>query len=315
MSTDSYLLTGKDRELERLQRGSRMLEPAGRRLLAEIGDGQGVRALDVGCGALGWLRLLSEWVGPDGQVVGTDIQDEMLAAAQQFVTVEGLGNVTLVNDDLFASQLEPASFDLVHARALIFPLGRGPEQMATHLRLVRPGGTVVLEEVDTTSLHHLPPAPAFDRLKPLVIEAFRKAGGDPDAAATQLELFRSAEIDPNLRAEIRALPPGDPALQEPLQYLTALDGLLRSLVDPRSWNGSARRPSASSRIPAAGDSTSHWCRSGASVGPSTLSLRIAHEGLAAGRGRDCIHSGPTLPGLRHRAAAGRAPGRTPSAPA
>ena len=198
MSTDSYLLTGKARELQRLQRGSRMLEPAGRRLLGEIGDGQGARALDVGCGALGWLRLLSDWVGPDGQVVGTDIQDEMLAAAQQFVTAEGLGNVTLVHDDLFASQLEPASFDLVHARALIFPLGRGPEQMASHLRLVRPSGTIALEEVDTASLHHLPSAPAFDQLKPQVIEAFRKAGGDPDAAATQLALFRSAGIQPNV---------------------------------------------------------------------------------------------------------------------
>jgi hypothetical protein len=149
------------------------------------------------------------------------------------VTAEGLGNVTLAHDDLFASQLGPASFDLVHARALIFPLGRGPQQMASHLRLVRPGGTVVLEEVDTASLHHLPPAPAFDLLKPLVIEAFRKAGGDPDAAATLLELFHSAGIEPNVRAEIRALPPGRPALQEPLQYLTALDGLLRSLVDPK----------------------------------------------------------------------------------
>jgi SAM-dependent methyltransferase len=232
MSTDSYLLASKAGELERLQRGSRQLEPGGRRLLAEIGDGQGARVLDIGCGALGWLRLLSEWVGPDGQVVGTDVQEEMLAAAHQFVTAEGLGNVTLVHDDLFASRLEPASFDLVHARALIFPLGRGPEQMASHLRLVRPGGTVALEEVDTASLHHLPPAPAFDRLKPLVIEAFRRAGGDPDAAATQLQVFRDAGIEPNVRAEIRALPPGHPALQEPLQYLTALDGLLRSMLDP-----------------------------------------------------------------------------------
>jgi SAM-dependent methyltransferase len=232
MSTDSYLLAGKARELERLQLWSRMVEPAGRRLLGELGDGQGARVLDVGCGALGWLRLLSEWVGPDGQVVGTDIQDEMLAAARQFVTAEGLGNVTLIHDDLFASELEPSSFDLVHARSLIFPLGRGPEQMASHLRLVRPGGTVALEEVDTASLHHLPPAPAFDRLKPLVIEAFRRAGGDPDAAATQLQLFRSVGIEPDVRAEVQALPPGHPGLQEPLQYLTALDGLLRSLVDP-----------------------------------------------------------------------------------
>ncbi len=30
-------------------------------------DGQGARVLDVGCGAMGWLRLLSEWVGPPGR--------------------------------------------------------------------------------------------------------------------------------------------------------------------------------------------------------------------------------------------------------
>jgi SAM-dependent methyltransferase len=232
MSQGSYLLAGQDGELDRLQHWSRMSEPAGRRLLGELGDGQGARALDVGCGALGWLRLLSEWVGPDGQVVGTDMDQAMLAAAGRFVTAEGLGNVTLLHDDVFASELQPSSFDLVHARAMIFPLGRGQQQLASHLRLVRPGGTVVLEEVDTASLHHLPPAPAFDRLKPLVVEAFRKAGGDPDAAATQLELFRAAGIEPNVRAEIQALPPGHPGLQQPLQFVAALDGVLRSLVDP-----------------------------------------------------------------------------------
>ncbi len=239
MSTDSYLLAGKDKELERLQRGSRMLEPAGRRLLAEIGDGQGARALDVGCGALGWVRPLSEWVGPDGQVIGTDIQDDMLTAAQQFVTTEGLGNVTLVNDDLFAS-------------------------------------------------HHLPPAPAFDRLKPLVIEAFRRAGGDPEAAATQLELFRSAGIEANVRAEIRPLSLGDPALQEPLQYLSALDGLLRSLVDPEELERLRAEAERELQDPAAGDSTSHWCRSGASVGPRTSAWRERAE-----RGRPATPGWPT----------------------
>ena len=38
-------------------------------------DGRWLRALDVGCGALGWLRILSEWVGPSGQVVGADIDE------------------------------------------------------------------------------------------------------------------------------------------------------------------------------------------------------------------------------------------------
>ncbi len=231
MRNDSYLLAGQASELDRLQLQSRVWEPAGRRLLGKIGDGHTARALDIGCGALGWLRLLSHWVGPDGQVVGTDIDQAMLAAAQQSLASEGLGNVTLVNDDLFASKLEPSWFDLVHARFQLAPLGRGPEQMATYLRLVRPGGTIVLEEVDPASWHFIPPTPAFERLKPLIGEAFRKAGGDPDPAATQLELFRNAGIDVNARAEVQALPPGHSYLRLPLQYLTALHGLLRSIMD------------------------------------------------------------------------------------
>jgi len=62
----SYLLAGQDSELERLQLQSKVWEPAGRALLSGLPDGAGRRDLDVGCGVLGWLRLLSRWVGPTG---------------------------------------------------------------------------------------------------------------------------------------------------------------------------------------------------------------------------------------------------------
>lgn len=66
---------------------------------------------------------------------------------------EGLRNVGLANDDLFATKLEPNSFDLVHARAVICPLGRAHEQMETYMRLARCGGTIVLEDPDWDSWH------------------------------------------------------------------------------------------------------------------------------------------------------------------
>ena len=89
MSSQEYLLADQPSELERLQLQSRVWEPSGRRLLDELGEGRGARVLDVGCGAIGWLRLLSEWVGPSGKVVGMDIDDAMLVAAGQFVDTEG----------------------------------------------------------------------------------------------------------------------------------------------------------------------------------------------------------------------------------
>jgi SAM-dependent methyltransferase len=225
-----YLLAGRASELERLQLQSRVWEPSARRLLEEIGDGHGARALDVGCGVLGWLRILSEWVGPDGEVTGTDVDDAMLSAADRFVTEEGLRNVGLVKDDLFASELEPDSFDLVHARYEICPLGRGREQMETYVGLARPGGTIVLEDPDTGSWHFNPPAPSLQKLIELIKEAFRLSGGDWEAGRGHLDLLREFGIEGNVRADVVALAPGHPYLRLPLQFVTSLEERLLSLV-------------------------------------------------------------------------------------
>src|SRR5215204_542792 len=106
MPREEYLLAGQPSELERLQLQSHVWEPSGRQLLTKLGDGSGRRALDVGCGALGWLRILSEWVGASGEVVGTDIDGRLLDAAGSFLDTEGIANVALVVDDLFATKLE-----------------------------------------------------------------------------------------------------------------------------------------------------------------------------------------------------------------
>jgi SAM-dependent methyltransferase len=205
-------------------------EPSGRRLLDEIGEGRGDRVLDVGCGAIGWLRLLSEWVGPDGEVVGTDIDDAMLAAARQFVDSERLGNVVLMKDDLFASKLESSSFDLVHARFQIAPLGRGPDQIANHVQLLRPGGTVALEEWDVSSWNFNPPVRALDSLVELIGQSFAQSGGDMHVGRKLLDLLRGFDIEGNVRAEVLALPPGHPYLRLPLQFAAALEERLLSIV-------------------------------------------------------------------------------------
>ena len=230
MSSLTYLLADQVSELERLQLQSWVWEPSGHRLLKEIGDGRGARAVDIGCGVMGWLRLLSEWVGPDGEVVGTDIDDAMLAAAKQFLANEGISNVVLRKDDLFATRLEPAWFDLVHARFELTPLGRGHEQMETYVRLLRPGGTVVLEDPDWGSWHFNPPAKACQRLIAFIVEAFAR-WGDAEAGRKHLELLRSFGIEANVRAEVLALPPGHPYLRLPLQFATALEARLLSFVD------------------------------------------------------------------------------------
>jgi SAM-dependent methyltransferase len=222
---EEYLLADQPSELERLQLQSRVWEPAGRQLLAKLDGGSGGRALDVGCGALGWLRILSEWVGASGQVVGTDIDESLLAAARSFLDAEGIAGVELAVDDLFESKLERQSFDLVHARYVIAPLGRGPEQVAAYRELVRPGGSLVLEEWDLGSWHFNPAAPAAERLIALLSEIFAALGGE--AGRGLPGLLRDIGIEkPELDAHVVALKPGHPYLRLPLQFSVALESRL-----------------------------------------------------------------------------------------
>ena len=217
-----YLMAGQRSELERLQLQSRLWESAGQALLARLPPGAGSRALDVGCGAMGWLRLLSGWVGRAGTVVGTDINRELLAAAQAFVAAEALANVELIEDDLFASALPAASFDLVHARFQLAPIGRVPEQLASYGRLVRPGGWLVLEDPDAASWHYNPPAPAAERLVRLILDAFRAGGGDFDAGRALRGHLVALGVEPVLEVRVIALPPGHPYLRLPLQFAASL---------------------------------------------------------------------------------------------
>ena len=135
----------------------------------------------------------------------------------------------LVVDDLFESRLEPRSFDLVHARYQIAPLGRGPEQVAAFRRLVRAGGWLVLEEWDLGSWHFNPPAPAADRLVGLITDIFVAFGGE--AGRNLPRLLRDSGIaEPELDAHVVALKPDHPYLRLPLQFSLALEARLLEKV-------------------------------------------------------------------------------------
>ena len=65
-----YVLGGTQTEQQRLIKQAQGLEKSARWLLDQIGIRPGSQVVDVGCGPIGIINLLSERVGPGGLVIG-----------------------------------------------------------------------------------------------------------------------------------------------------------------------------------------------------------------------------------------------------
>jgi SAM-dependent methyltransferase len=228
----SYLLAGQASELERLQLQSRVWEPAGKALLAELAPPAGARAVDVGCGMLGWLRVLSRWVGPEGHVVGTDVDAKMLSGAEAFVAAEALGNVSLVRDDLFQSAL-PA--DVVRPGPCPLPDravgarrradGRLPPAAAAGRNAgARGSGHGVLARPSRRARGA--GADRADRAR------LSRRRGNFNSGRKLPELVRGIGLEPRIRARVVALEPAHPYLRLPLQFAASLRPRLEALMPP-----------------------------------------------------------------------------------
>jgi SAM-dependent methyltransferase len=226
----SHRLSRRDAERDRLRLQARVWEPAGRALVADLELPRGARVLDIGCGALGWLRVLAERV-PGGVVVGTDVDPELLAAAGDACDHAGYDHVRLVEDDLFHSALPAGMFDLVHARFQLAPLGRPAEQLAAYRRLLKPGGILVIEEPDSRTWAYEPYAPASASLIGRIAQAFRGAGGDLDAGRRLPgHLANHLGLAPATRTQVLGLEADHPYLRLPLQLAASLEPQLREVL-------------------------------------------------------------------------------------
>jgi ubiquinone/menaquinone biosynthesis C-methylase UbiE len=106
-----YILGADDSEHARLLAQCGIYRPEAERLFERLGINSGQRVLDMGCGPLGVLDLLSARAGPAGEVVGLDNEPRMIAFAERAVAERGLTNVKLVQGDAASTGL-PADSDL-----------------------------------------------------------------------------------------------------------------------------------------------------------------------------------------------------------
>ncbi len=125
-----------------------------RRLVHEaLGAQPGERVLDIGCGPGFYVSELVDRVGKAGAVVGVDISADMLNLAKK--RCEGHANVAFHEASATALPVDDSSFDAALSVQVLEFITEVDAALAEMRRILRPGGRLVLWDVDwsTVSWH------------------------------------------------------------------------------------------------------------------------------------------------------------------
>lgn len=129
---------------ERLAQLEMMLDPWTIRNLGMVGVEAGWRCLEIAGGGGSITAWLCSQVGAHGHVMATDLDP-------RFLECIAAPNLEVRRHDILADPLPEASFDLVHARALLTFLPQPDRAIRKMVTALKPGGCLLIEEPDYVS--------------------------------------------------------------------------------------------------------------------------------------------------------------------
>jgi 2-polyprenyl-3-methyl-5-hydroxy-6-metoxy-1,4-benzoquinol methylase len=193
MSDDHYIIRGGRAGRERLRLLSRVMEPLTRALLDRVRVARGARCLDVGCGGGDVTLMLARLVGPEGRVVGVDIDDAKLELAREEADAARVSNVEYRRGSI--DDVDPdGSFDVVYARFLFSHLPDPTDALRRMIAFARPAGVVAVEDVDFSGCFCYPENIAYRRFCDLYVRAGEARGVDATVGRRLPALFAGAQM-------------------------------------------------------------------------------------------------------------------------
>lgn len=141
----------------------------------------GQRILDIGCGPGSITLDLAELVGPTGQVTGTDFSQDAIAVARTAAQERGDATTEFVVGDLYSLDVEPGSFDVVHAHQVLQHVPDPVGALAAMARYCRPHGLVVARDADYGAMAWYPELAGIQQWREAYCAGARSDRGEPFA--------------------------------------------------------------------------------------------------------------------------------------
>jgi ubiquinone/menaquinone biosynthesis C-methylase UbiE len=188
-----YVICGGEAGKARLRIIAHALWPATLDLLHRAGIKSGMACLDVGCGGGDVTLEMARLIGPSGMVTGIDMDSTKMQLAQQEAEHDRITNAQFLARDIAHLDHE-AAYDLVYARLFLTHLRDPLDALQRMVQATKPGGVVIVEDMDHAGIFCYPACPALEQHVSLYNQLVRLQGADPEIGPKLPALFRQVGL-------------------------------------------------------------------------------------------------------------------------
>lgn len=243
--------------------------------LAVLGPGE--RVLDLGCGAGATTLAAARAVGPDGEVVGLDLSEPLVALATERLRAAGAVHARVALADAQTEPLPEARYHAALSRFGVMFFADPVAAFGNVRRALAPGGRVVFAawaSLDGNPWFDLPRRAAIDRLGPVVPSAPREPGpmafAEADYFAAVLSLAGFADVA--IRDEMLPLVHSGP-VEETARLMSTLGPAVRIIRE----RGGTEDDAAAIVAAIAADLAPQVDETGSVAVPARLNLALARR--------------------------------------
>ena len=190
----AYVLGRSEEEARRLEMQAKLLDRATRLLFQDAGIKAGMKVLDIGSGSGDVALLAGELVGATGQVVGVDINSDIVTAANARAQAAHMKHVSFIVGDIREVELK-CDFDAVVGRLVLMWTDPAATLRAA-LRAVRDRGIAAFYEANIgAGVASYPISPLHQQKGRWITETCRRAGVELAMGTKLHEVFLAAGLE------------------------------------------------------------------------------------------------------------------------